>query len=412
MKKNLLIAAILLIAFNFNAQVADSIFLQPGYANQSYYNLISGEVANVDNSDWDLAFDLSAYGSSIRINGKTGTELYVYPDGDNSAWSSVDISAISSWTRSYNSDTSWYKGAFDVTANSSDPFDLGWGIYSTITHFITGDSIHIIKLSSGDYKKLQLISLSNGDYEFKYANIDGSNEVVASLSKSNFTNKNFGYYSIQNNVALDREPESDNWHLVFTKYVAELSPGTFYGVTGVLSNSNVVVAQEDQVDVSVINSPTSSYQTAINTIGYDWKSYGGGGYVLASDLCYFIKDVNDDIWKIFFSEFEGSSTGKIVFNKEALTLSNTSEMEQINSFAIYPNPSNTNNVTILYDFNASNSKGSLEIYDLNGKIVKTENLNSSGFSKKEISLNGIVPGIYFVNLTVGNNRISEKLIVQ
>ena len=126
----------------------------------------------------------------------------------------------------------------------------------------------------------------------------------------------------------------------------------------------------------------------------------------------FIKDVNDDIWKIFFSDFEGSSTGKIVFNKEALTLSNTSEMEQINSFAIYPNPSNTNNVTILYDFNASNSKGSLEIYDLNGKIVKTENLNSSGFSKKEISLNGIVPGIYFVNLTVGNNRISEKLIVQ
>jgi hypothetical protein len=79
MKKSLLILIITLISFTYSAQVYDSVFLQSGYTNQSYYNLNSGEVANVDNENWDLAFSLSAYGSSIRINGKTGTELYVYP---------------------------------------------------------------------------------------------------------------------------------------------------------------------------------------------------------------------------------------------------------------------------------------------------------------------------------------------
>ena len=46
----------------------------------------------------------------------------------------------------------------------------------------------------GDYKKLQVMKLAGGTYEFRYANIDGSNEVNTSVSKSSFTNKNSGYY--------------------------------------------------------------------------------------------------------------------------------------------------------------------------------------------------------------------------
>ena len=194
MKKSLLILTITLISFTYSAQVYDSVFLQSGYTNQSYYNLNSGEVANVDNENWDLAFSLSAYGSSIRINGKTGTELYVYPNGDTSSWSSVDISGIASWTKLYDSDTSWSLGAFDASANPGNPLDLGWGVYNTVTHHILGDSLHVIKLSNGDYKKLQVMKLAGGTYEFRYANIDGSNEVNTSVSKSSFTNKNFGYY--------------------------------------------------------------------------------------------------------------------------------------------------------------------------------------------------------------------------
>ncbi|MBG15991.1 MAG: hypothetical protein CL853_06540 [Crocinitomicaceae bacterium] len=412
MKKSLLILTITLISFTYSAQVYDSVFLQSGYTNQSYYNLNSGEVANVDNENWDLAFSLSAYGSSIRINGKTGTELYVYPNGDTSSWSSVDISGIASWTKLYDSDTSWSLGAFDASANPGNPLDLGWGVYNTVTHHILGDSLHVIKLSNGDYKKLQVMKLAGGTYEFRYANIDGSNEVNTSVSKSSFTNKNFGYYSIQNQLEIDREPDTDSWHLVFTKYVGQLSPGLFYGVTGVLSNKNILVAQEEQVDVNTVSSPTNPYQTEINTIGYDWKSYSGGGYVLESDLCYFIKDANDDIWKIFFTGFEGGSTGKIVFGKEALTATNTSEIDAITTFAVYPNPTTDNRITVLYDVNSISDNDNLFIYNLNGELLQSHRLSQYGFNQKTLSLSDFSKGIYLISLRVGNDIVTEKLIIQ
>ena len=49
---------------------------------QSFYNLNDGEIANIDNTNWDLAFSSSGYGSAIRINAQAGVELFVYPNGD------------------------------------------------------------------------------------------------------------------------------------------------------------------------------------------------------------------------------------------------------------------------------------------------------------------------------------------
>lgn len=411
MKKSLLIYTILILSFTCFSQVSDSVVIQPGYTHQSFYNLSSGEVANVDNENWDLAFSLSAYGSSIRINGKTGTELYVYPDGDSSSWNTIDISAISGWSKLYDSDTSWSLGAFDASANPANPLDLGWGVYNTVTHHITGDSLHIIKLSNGDYKKLQIKKLAGGTYDFRFANIDGTNEVNTSISKSSFTNKNFGYYSIQNEQELDREPDADSWHLLFTKYVTELSPGFYYGVSGVLSNKNISVAQEEQVDVTTISSPNSPYQTAINTIGSDWKEYSGGAFVLKSDWCYFVKDGNNDIWKIYFTDFMGMSAGKFVFVKESLTSTNTSNLDEINSFTIYPNPTIDNRITILYDLNTLDESDNLFIHNLNGELVQSHRLSQFGFNQKTLQLDNLSKGIYLVSLRVGNDMVTEKLIL-
>ena len=46
---------LILIDFNVLAQT-QTISLQPSYANQSFFSLENGEVANLDNTDWDLAF--------------------------------------------------------------------------------------------------------------------------------------------------------------------------------------------------------------------------------------------------------------------------------------------------------------------------------------------------------------------
>ena len=404
--------AMILLSQNIFSQFSDSVFLSASYSNQSYYNFNSGEIANVDNNNWDLAFSAAGGGASIRINGQSGVVLYNYPNGDTSAWTSLDTNGINNWNSVYNSDNSWGNGAFNIHASSSNPMDLGWGIYSTITHHVTGDSINVIKLSNGAYKKLQIIKLSSGSYDFKYADIDGSNEVITSISKSNFTGKNFGYYSLVNGTEIDREPLSDDWHIVFTKYITALPSGMNYGVTGVLSNKNIEVAKVENVDVNNANPIGLSYQSAINTVGYNWKSFNMGtfSYDIQDSLCYFIKDIAENIWKLQLTDFEGSSTGKIVFNVEGVT---STELEKDNGFTfnIFPNPSNNGKISFIYDANRIYDNSSIEIFNINGELIKSLYLKDSGFNMKNISLEGIDPGIYIVCYSNGNDKITKKLVI-
>ena len=405
--------SLLLLSQTFFSQTSDNVSLLPSYTNQSFYNLNTGEVANAYNNNWDIAFSASGYGSAIRINGQSGTLLYTYPNGDISDWNNVDISSIGSWNPIHNSDTSWGVGAFNVNADPSNTMDLGWGIYSTITHHITGDSINIIQLSNGNYKKLQITKLSGGNYDFKYANIDGSNEVTTSISKSSFSGKNFGYYSIINGVEVDREPLSSEWQILFTKYITQLSPGVTYGVTGVLANNDIQIAKAENIDVANADHSAHSFSTQINAIGYNWKSFNmtSFSYDIQDSLCYFIKDDIDNIWKLQLTGFDGSSTGNIYFNVENIQSANMLENNDI-TFTIYPNPSINNEVSVIYDLNNDSNSSKIHITDINGKLVRSYNLKSNGFNVNKLSLTNFNSGVYFVSLINGNSIINKKLIVQ
>ena len=408
-----IISLVLLHSF-FLAQTNDSVSLNSSCSHQSFYNFNDGEIANVDNTNWDLAFSSGGYGSAIRINSQAGVELYVYPNGDINDWNSVDITNISNWPSIINSDTTWSIGAFNATSDPTNSLDLGWGVYSTITHHITGDSLHIIKLSNGDYKKLQMIKLSSGNYEFKYANIDGTNEVVTSVSKSNYTSKNFGYYSITNNNELDREPNSSSWHILFTKYVTEIYPGMNYGVTGVLTNKNIEVAKAENVDLTNVSHSGYSFSSQINTIGYDWKSYNMNSfsYDITDSLCFFVKDDQGSIWKLQLTGFEGNSTGNIHFNVENI-LSASDNITDKNIFAIYPNPTTSKEIKIIYDINhRTSSLNKVKFFDINGKLVKSLKLGNNGFNERNVNLYDLKSGVYFVSLITDEKSFQQKLIIQ
>src|SRR5437868_14915311 len=114
----------------------------------------------------------------------------------------------------------------------------------------------------------------NGAYYFRHADLDGSNETLDTLIKSNFPNKYFGYFSISNHTTIDREPVYNAWDLVFTQYLT-LTP-FIYKVAGVLGNDSVNVAKAYPVDINAVNANSFPYRYAINAIGYDWKTYDFG----------------------------------------------------------------------------------------------------------------------------------------
>ena len=387
----------------------NQVSLSPGYINQSFFSMQNGEVLNISNSDWDMAFSTDAFSSTIRINDGKGVELYTYHQGDTSSWSSINNSTTSILINPmYNSDTDWEYGAFDT--NQTGGFDYGWGVYNLQTHHIIGDSLFLIKTVNGTWKKLWLESKVSGEYQFKYANLDGTNEISQNISASNYNNKRFIYFSLDNNAILDREPILSDWDITFTKYITPVQAMP-YPVTGVLCNVGIEVAEADNIfnPISYTDYTAHNFEQEINIIGYDWKTFQGS-YVLDADRCFFIRDYEQNIWRLVFTSFDGSSTGNIEFNTELLSTTSISNVNKNKFISTYPNPATEKKaITIVYDMQNDNSI--LTIYDLSGKTVYTTQLTQNGLSAHTISSTDLKQGTYIISLNSNEEILNDRLII-
>jgi hypothetical protein len=295
--------------------LADSVSMGAGYADEVFYSLANGVVKTSSRSSWDIAFSTDPMSSAILVNEGYGVELRTYPSGDLTSWDEVDIAGIDEWPLMYNSDTSWFFGAFD--RNASGHPDYGWGVYNMLDHNVTGDSLFIIKLSDGSVKKLLIerrAAMTN-TFSIKYGDIDQAGETKE-IACGDYLSKNFIYFSLTSGEVVDIEPDSDSWDLLFTKYFDESIP---YNVSGVLTNVETETAEVRGIDTSLADTTDGVFSDDISIIGSDWKEFDMGTmtYLVEPDLSYFVKS-SDGTYKIVFTEFEGSASGKIVFDIEKL----------------------------------------------------------------------------------------------
>ena len=392
---------------------ADSISYGPGYTQQVYYSFANGEVKSSDNTSWDLAFGTGGFDTDIRINDGFGVELYLYPNGDTADWNTVDTTGMQNWTPRYNSDTSWQVTAF-AAANISHP-DYGWGVYNSTTHEVVGDSIYIIKLTDGSYKKLKMNSMApSGTFTFSYADVDGSNEIIGSFNKQMYNTKKHVYYALTNDSVMDLEPVKDSWDIVFTKYQQPQPQGGFYKVTGILAAGGRSVAEARGVDLTTVGWYGQDYTTNIGTIGSDWKSFNMGtfSYDIVDSLTYFLADTNDIVWQLTFTKFEGSSTGKTVFNtKQVGVLSIEKSNLPLNSVSVFPNPA-INNVTISIESEITQNNLNITVYSLTGSVVYTQTVNVLNKTNIEIPVAHWNQGMYLVKIGNDANAVVKQIIVQ
>tara|TARA_B100001564_G_scaffold355271_1_gene367286 strand:+ start:303 stop:1418 length:1116 start_codon:yes stop_codon:yes gene_type:complete len=369
----------------------------------------NGEIKNISNDNWDLAFTTDQYASTIRTNDGKGVELYTYHLGDTSDWQNINTSIVNNLSSNmYNSEISWYDGAFEN--NSLGHPDYGWGVYNMINHNVTGDSLYIIKTVNGNWKKVWIQELTTaGEYVFKFANLDGTNEISQSILKTNYTDKNFIYFSIDQNTITDREPISSEWDITFTKYISPIQ-GMPYPVTGVLTNINVEVAKATGITdpLTYFDYSNHNFDSEINSVGYDWKSYQGS-YIVDANRCYFIKDKNENIWRLVFTSFDGMSTGNIEFNVELISNTSSVNINSPNSLNIFPNPT-TYMTNLIFDFE---DECLLNIFDVSGVNVYTEKLYNRGLEVISLPTENFDSGLYFLVISKENSIVAkEKLIVQ
>ena len=403
------IFSFLLVQSTFSQETTVNLSLGASYTSQVYYKLNTKTETTVAANSWDLAFfRASNYEHGIRVNDGIGIEVFEAAN-QATAWNTIDITNEAAWSKLYNSDTDRINGAFMQGSAT-----YGWGEYNTATHHITGTIIYVLKYTDGSYKKF-ICEDFYGGYTIKYASWNGSDwseDKSAVISNSNNSNNTYNYFSLQNDSEVMIEPAATDWDFVFTKYFTDVSTSK-YNVTGVLSSDNITVATATGDTTNNL-----SYSEAINTIGYNWKSlnYTTYTYEINSELKFYIKDKDEKIYKLYFTEFGGSSTGNLAFNFEDVTQTlGIEEVGESIAFGIYPNPVRSDKkINIVFDVNKVNkNENKIEIYNLSGqKVLATSITNSLGFYNKEINLSSLNSGIYMLKFTSGNYQKIKKIVIK
>lgn len=425
MKKLFILSVVVLSAFaGKSQQVFDTVSTGASYVNQVYYKLSNGAETPVSVYSWDMAFQTGIMSGGIWLNQSLSAsdpntiKAYVYPAAAASVqnftatWDTVGYTA---WQRINNPDSTWDWGGFNNTSVGGQ-FDYGWGNYAGApTHNVVGDSLYLF-VKGTTMKKLWIvakISLEN-KYIIRTANIDGTNDDTDTLSFNPYLAKSMAYYTLGSGTLTDNEPAVSQWDLFFTRYNGHLFGMPNQIVTGVLANPNVQIAKAYPVaDVDTyVDTTVLDFSNVISTIGADWKTPPPPAWTVEDSLVYFTLR-GTELYKIVFTGFGGASNGNYIFWKENLSAPNgVKENSALQNVVLYPNPSNGEVVTLVYSLETA-AKATYAVYDLAGKMIDTQIVNgTAGLHTTQIANGNFAPGMYIVNLTVGNSTKALKLVVR
>ncbi|THV62002.1 T9SS type A sorting domain-containing protein [Chryseobacterium candidae] len=393
-----------------------------GYQNRVFVNLADGNMISQPANTWDIAFYRNSnYAFGSRVNDTKDIEVYT-ASTNLADWDNISISNEASWGAPlYNPDqtTDWSQGAFEqgpVTSPNPNIPSTGWGVYNPMNHHIQGKAIFVLKYASGAYIKFAIEDAFAG-YTFRYSKWNGTSwGATETRTLANGTDDSyFNYFSFDSGAKVPNlEPSRTAWDFVFTKYYTFYMGVQMYPLSGAIQSPTVKVAMvQPETQQTAANSipASTSFSSAITTVGHSWKGIG----TVKSDVVYYVKKGND-YYRMYFTTNGGASTGNMYFKYKKITETlGITEVGKKASFGIYPNPATADKkVTVLFDVKEkAGNKGNVEVYDLTGKKVYSDELtNQAGFYKQDLNLSTLPSGNYLVKITYGGYSETKKLIVK
>lgn len=273
----------------------------PDYGTQLYFDLESNAVVKSNPlASWDIAFESNDTSHHIVLN--TGKAMAVVNAG-NVNFDSTFASSQTEWqydTPDGNLTTTavgtWWNGENGSLTSKKDVYVIDLGYDEKAKH--------------QGYRKLTIVSYSNGVYIVKYAGLKGENMRTVEVQKDALTR--FTYLSLVSGGVIEVEPTSTTgWDLLFTRYthIFYMPSTTPYLVTGVLLNATNTVAAIDSIrDFTAINTnhiPEYTFSTNRDGIGYDWKYYDleQGVYTVDPSINYIIRTSEGFYYKLHFTDF-------------------------------------------------------------------------------------------------------------
>lgn len=380
------------------------------YSNQAYYNIQTDDVTTLANTAWDLAFSTDPNDAGIFVNEAVKSvlsgpypelRLYLAPTFE----FEDPINPASLTDSLYNPEINWQNGAFNSMKDDLDPSDFGWGFTGSGDTTVIGYRIFALQLRDDTWKKIKIESLVDGVYTMRYADLDGANEQIVTVDKADFAGSPLAYYSFSTGVTV-ASPTA--WDLLFTRYHTPLSGGGApiqYLVTGVLSGPGTEVAEAQGVDPATVNYEDylDSLQAApLDIIGQDWKYFDLQNFVwvLDDERAFFVKLANNQLWKIVFTGFGGSTNGNFIFEKTYLgEVSGVEESQSgLSAFRVFPNPA-AEEITVAFSLKEEQNNLSAALITPMGQIVRTFAVSGhAGLNVLAVNVSSLPEGSYFLRL--------------
>jgi hypothetical protein len=429
MKQLLILAFAAFAAANLPAQVVQEIATGAGYQKQSFVSLSAGTEKQVTANTWDIAF--TVYGqqdAGVFINESAGTSMgqpqaaiEVYDALTDNFADQPDPASLTDF-RLFNSEKGWFYGAFNETRDPANQLDYGWGQYSPPTNQVVGSAVYVLKLRNGQFKKIKIMSLAGSTYTFKYANLDGTAEETKTVNKADHPGKTLAYFSLTTGTTADVEPATGGFDLLYCRYNTPLyDPGSMgfipYSVTGILHARGSKVAEADGVNPATVQYADwkDSLRSELDVIGYDWKEFSGTGWTMDEDRVFFLKTADSRVWKLYFIDFEGSSTGKTVLEKTDLGIISAVQDPAALGLEVltYPNPV-VSQLYVTLDIPAELAqRGHLTITDMQGRrVLDVPVALRTGFQVLELDVQTWATGVYALNLELPAQRLRLGKVVK
>ncbi len=386
--------------------------LGEGYGKQSFLNLKTGEEFQLNNDAWDIAFsnvgqtDAGIFINESSSNSVPALALFLAPTTD---WNEpiTDVSVFVDSLILYNQEANWTQGAFNHVATGGG-LDLGWGAYNVQTHVIEGNKVFVIKGRDGSFKKIFIENLQGGTYNFKYANLDGSDEQTKSVAKGTDKGATI-FFSLKSGEVV---PTPKDYDLMFWRYYTVLDDDgdpLDYIVTGILTAPGVESVKVVGVDPENIdeNDYKDEYTSFPKNIGHDWKDINLStfSWVIRDDQVNFVKTKDNDIYKIVFIDFEGSSTGSAFFVSTFLKNTTSSkDVEAPISVSVFPNPAHSS-ITIEAD---AVKDIKIDMFAVTGQLIKSAEAQTN----QPIDISNLnYKGLVSLRIVMDNKVVVKQLTV-
>ncbi len=421
MKSTLNVLTLMLTTIIFaNAQspTIDSVFMGAGYVNQIYYKLNTGQTGQQVSTSWQLAVSVqpsipptqTLQGTTIRINGGYGVEIFKVTDTDSSGFLTLNSTAnLSSWKQLRDSYTNWDEGCLNSTRSSSDPFDYGWGKYlGNPSYNVVGDSIYVLKYGNNEFKKLWIKKLQFDTlWNIVFSDLDNSNMNNLHFSKAGqgLQGKNFVYIDMSAGLVQNAEP-NNGWDLLFGKYLSEVAPGMLYSVVGVLTNKPVQSVKATHVDFNSVNYVDySQFLTSnISNIGFDWKVFENNAYSMVDSLVYFVKTGNGQVFRLRFLAFR-SIDGMVKFELIPASGVSVQNMISTNYVEVFPNPTSS-----MAHLISEKPIRQILVLDLSGREwMRVNEIQQHNYN---LNMSLLQSGIYFVQCITEDGISIQKIVKQ